>query len=204
MNTDHSTLYLDLMLIMLALYGVGAMLSPLIAGVLLDLDVSWRGIYAVMALISLFNLALVRVGLHDADLHGKSEESDQVDKEMLRAALLHRMTILGALYILVYVGTEVTMGGWSITYMIEGRHADQAAMTRVVAGYWAALAAGRIVLGYVAEKFGEKKTVSALTAATGVVLLVIWYIPNIVVDSIGKHTHIRATFFTNANRLHTR
>lgn len=170
-----------------AIYGVGAMLSPLIAGVLLDLDISWRGIYAVMALISLFNLILVRVGLHDADLHGKSEESDQVDKEMLRAALLHRMTILGAIYILIYVGLEVTMGGWSITYMIEGRHADQAPMTRVVAGYWAALAAGRIVLGYVAEKFGEKRTVSVLTAATGVVLLVIWYIPNIVVDSIGKY-----------------
>lgn len=94
------------------------------------------------------------------------------------------MTILGAIYILIYVGLEVTMGGWSITYMIEGRHADQAPMTRVVAGYWAALAAGRIVLGYVAEKFGEKRTVSVLTAATGVVLLVIWYIPNIVVDSI--------------------
>ncbi|CDS02943.1 hypothetical protein LRAMOSA00345 [Lichtheimia ramosa] len=186
MNVYATTVPMATMMLNLvhAIYGVGAMLSPLIAGVLLDLDISWRGIYAVMALISLFNLILVRVGLHDADLHGKSEESDQVDKEMLQAALLHRMTILGAIYILIYVGLEVTMGGWSITYMIEGRHADQAPMTRVVAGYWAALAAGRIVLGYVAEKFGEKRTVSVLTAATGVVLLVIWYIPNIVVDSI--------------------
>lgn len=86
MNVYATTVPMATMMLNLvhAIYGVGAMLSPLIAGVLLDLDISWRGIYAVMALISLFNLILVRVGLHDADLHGKSEESDQVDKEMLQ------------------------------------------------------------------------------------------------------------------------
>ncbi|KAI8143552.1 major facilitator superfamily domain-containing protein [Fennellomyces sp. T-0311] len=167
-------------------YALGAMLSPLVNGLLWRIDVSWRGMYVFMAIISFINIVLIAVGFHHIKIEDHQEDEEPTDhKDITRAAIRHRMTILGAIYNLVYVGLEVTVGGWGLTYLHEGRGGDKIVMSNVIAGYWTALAAGRIVLGYLCDKFGEKRMITIFTFITTAVLVGLWLLADIVIDSIG-------------------
>ena len=177
--------------IYLAMYGVGAMISPLMNATLSKLGFSWQGLYVFMSLFSLVNLVLITVGFRNIKMDYTDEDEEEREnpdrhKQIMRAAMRHPMTILGAMYILVYVGTEVTVGGWGLTFLQQGRHGDFIAMSNVIAGYWAGLAVGRIVLGYLCDRFGEKRMISIFTFMTIAVLVVLWLVADVVVDSIGK------------------
>lgn len=189
---------------MSALYGVGAMLAPVVGNILLAFDIPWNGLYVALGSFAVLNLAITWFGLRDAEMDHNEHESEpsSVDEEesdsapaprspraandIIREAMTHPMTILGALYILVYVGTEVTVGGWGYTYLVEGRHGDMSTMLKVAAGYWAALAVGRIILGFLTEKFGEKPMITLFTFMSIAIFIVIYLVPNLIVDSIGK------------------
>ncbi|KAI9314968.1 major facilitator superfamily domain-containing protein [Dichotomocladium elegans] len=172
-----------------AMYGVGAMTSPLISSMLLHFGVSWKAMYLVLALVSVFNMLLMFTCFRHIKMDSGSEEiSEEHQKNILRVALVHPMTILCSLYILVYVGVEVTVGGWGLTFLKEGRHGNEAAMSNVVAAYWAALAVGRIVLGYLVEKFGEKPSITACTFFTCVTFMVLWWISDVVIDAMALVT----------------
>ncbi|ORX99599.1 MFS general substrate transporter [Basidiobolus meristosporus CBS 931.73] len=202
-NIPLATMMLNLLH---AIYGVGAMIGPLVGTILLKYGISWKGMYIFMAFCALANIIGTIVGFSRVDFGSATEEVVVVNEgdegvpslvnkqgtdnsimethaELTRAAILNRMTIVGAAYILVYVGAEVTMGGWGYTFLREGRHGDQVTMGHVVSGYWGALAAGRVVLGYLAGRFGEKLTISLLTVATIVGLVIMMISTDILVNS---------------------
>ncbi|KAI8884426.1 MFS general substrate transporter [Backusella circina FSU 941] len=151
-----------------AVYGVGAMLSPLVATFLLERDISWKGIYVFLTAVCVINIISIVTCFRKVDFEVPEEESpDGTTKpnhsELTKAAIFNRMTLIGAAYILVYVGVEVTLGGWGYTFLTEGRHGDHIAMEKVVSGFWAGLASGRLLLGYLAGRFGEKLMITLFT-----------------------------------------
>ncbi|KAI7860296.1 major facilitator superfamily domain-containing protein [Circinella umbellata] len=187
-SVPKATLMLN---ILHAMYGVGAMISPLMNATLSKLGFSWQGLYVFMSLFSLINLVLITVGFRNIKMDYIDDEEDEEErhnpdrhKQIMRAAMRHPMTVLGAMYILVYVGTEVTVGGWGLTFLQQGRHGDFIAMSNVIAGYWAGLAIGRIILGYLCDRFGEKRMISIFTFMTIAVLIVLWTVADVVIDSI--------------------
>ncbi|KAI9314969.1 major facilitator superfamily domain-containing protein [Dichotomocladium elegans] len=172
-----------------AMYGVGAMASPLIASLLLHMGLHWRAMYIIMALVALLNVLLTVVGFRGAkvemvDKDGDDQQQQSEQKGVVSEALLHPMTMLCAAYILIYVGTEVVVGGWGLTFLIEGRHGSEITMANVIAGYWASLAVGRIILGYLVEKFGEKPSIHLCTFATIVAMAVLLTVENLTINVI--------------------
>lgn len=173
------------------MYGVGAMISPLVATFLLEHNLSWRGMYVFLAIVSITNIVSVIICFMGVQLEEEESADQDVDskqnrKELTKAAILHPMTIIGSLYLLIYVGNEVVMGGWGYTYLTEGRHGDIISMGRVISGYWAGLASGRILLGYLASKFGEKLMITIFTAMIVGCLSIMIISADIVVNSSGK------------------
>ncbi|KAI8341306.1 major facilitator superfamily domain-containing protein [Chlamydoabsidia padenii] len=185
-----------------ALYGVGGMISPIVGTSLLEHNLSWKWLYGFLSLASLINLVVISVGLRnlDLDLPGSdaeiivgssvneretiTAEMEASAKEDILQAILNRTTLLCAGYVLVYVGLEVTLGGWGYTYLVEGKHGDVISMGRVLSMYWASLAFGRIVLGYLSGKYGEKASVNVYTFLVLVGVICIWQVDDILVDSI--------------------
>ncbi|KAG1045255.1 hypothetical protein G6F43_011307 [Rhizopus delemar] len=157
-----------------AVYGVGAMISPLVATFLLEHNLSWRGIVII---------CFMGVQLEEEESADQDADSKQNRKELTKAAILHPMTVIGSLYLLIYVGNEVVMGGWGYTYLTEGRHGDIISMGRVISGYWAGLASGRILLGYLAGKFGEKLMITIFTVMIVGCLSIMIISADIVVNS---------------------
>jgi hypothetical protein len=48
-------------------------------------------------------------------------QGNRKEKSIVRQALLNRTTILSSIFILFYVGSEVSMGGWIVTFLIDNR-----------------------------------------------------------------------------------
>lgn len=82
----------------------------------------------------------------------------------LRAALLKmpaaRVTWLCALFLLCYVGTEVSLGGWIVVFMIQIRGGEEFSSGMTATGFWLGLAIGRVILGFVTPRIGEKLAIS--------------------------------------------
>lgn len=64
---------------------------------------------------------------------------------------------LCAVYLLLYVGTETTISDWAVTFMLRARHASPRLSASASSGFWAAMAAGRLVLGPVTDRIGLKR-----------------------------------------------
>ncbi|ORX56923.1 MFS general substrate transporter [Hesseltinella vesiculosa] len=186
-----------------AVYGLGAMISPLVGTYLMAHHISWRGMYVFLLAMALLDILLIVICFYDVDMEGQGAEKDLPSSpvsdgdpalpgpttphhgsSLQRRAILNRMTLLGAAYILTYAGVEVCIGGWGYTYLRDARMGDPIAMGHVISGYWAGLCLGRLVLGWVAGRYGEKPMVSLFTMTAIVLIFLIWLIPVIWVDSL--------------------
>lgn len=67
-----------------------------------------------------------------------------------------RTTWICALFLLGYVGVEVALGGWIVEFMIRVRDAEAFASGMSETGFWLGITVGRVVLGFVTPRIGEK------------------------------------------------
>jgi fucose permease len=75
-----------------------------------------------------------------------------------------RITWLCAAFLLCYVGSEVALGGWIVQFMIKVRNGNEFASGMVSVGFWLGITLGRIVLGFITPRIGEKLAVSVSLA----------------------------------------
>ena len=71
-----------------------------------------------------------------------------------------RVTWLCAIFLLGYVGIEVALGGWIVKFMLEVRHGKDFASGMTATGFWMGLTVGRLVLGFVTPRLGEKLAIA--------------------------------------------
>lgn len=78
----------------------------------------------------------------------------------LRQALFRRpsarVTWICAIFLLGYAGIEVGLGGWIVTFMIRVRNGGRFASGMTATGFWLGITVGRVVLGFVTPRIGEK------------------------------------------------
>lgn len=71
-----------------------------------------------------------------------------------------RVTWLCAGFLLGYVGIEVALGGWIVKFMLEVRHGGDFASGMTATGFWMGITVGRLVLGFVTPRLGEKLAIA--------------------------------------------
>lgn len=128
-------------------FGLGAFLSPIvIAQTVLATDgIRWAywllAIYTIPVAISLLRLNSPR---HEADdEHG----------ERKAVPVNWRLTGLVMLFMCVYVGAEVGVGGWLYTYAVEMGLADTVSAAYLTSVYWGAFMIGRLLSIPIAARF---------------------------------------------------
>ena len=70
------------------------------------------------------------------------------------------MTWVCALFLLGYVGIEVALGGWIVVFMIQVRQSAEFASGMTAMGFWLGITVGRVVLGFVTPRLGEKLAIT--------------------------------------------
>jgi fucose permease len=87
---------------------------------------------------------------------------DSIFKQVIK----QRVTPVCSVFLLFYVGTEVTFGSWSFSFLTEVRGGNPVQLAQVTSGYWAGLTFGRIFLGAITARFGEKRMVTLYLIVT--------------------------------------
>lgn len=168
-----------------AAYGAGAFSSPLVATQFAQ-QPHWSFHYLcslglalvnTILLITVFGLktqdeCLAQIGLPPCE-KGNSERSQ------LRQVFALRAVHLLAFFILVYVGVEVTVGGWIVTYIMDIRGGGPSS-GYISSGFFGGLMIGRLCLLWVNRKVGERRVLFIYAFLAIGLELVVWFVPSLV------------------------
>ncbi|RDX45187.1 MFS general substrate transporter [Lentinus brumalis] len=170
-----------------AIYGVGALCSPLVATQFAQLQ-RWSFHYLVSLGVALLNTILLIVVFRFKDQDyclaeiGQTPTHDESGtdngskyKQMFRLRSLHLM----AIFILIYVGVEVTLGGWIVTYVINLRGGGPDS-GYIASGFFGGLTLGRVGLLWVNQKVGERRAVFIYAIVAIGLELVVWLVPSLI------------------------
>ncbi|KAG2032534.1 MFS general substrate transporter [Suillus americanus] len=173
----------------MAVYGAGALSSPLVATQFSHLP-RWNlhyltslgiAITNTIALIIVFRLkpqkeCLSEIGIVDVD-NSTSEHSH------LRQIFANKDVHLLAAFALLYVGAEVTVGGWIVTYIIDVRGGGSSS-GYISTGFFSGLMAGRVILLWFNEKIGERLALFIYAVLAIIFELIVWFVPSLVGDAV--------------------
>ena len=153
-------------------YGLGATIAPLIATAMITrIHLPWYNWYYIMIGAAAIELG-VSVWAFWSENGAKFREahprtSNETGNRMMEALFTKpsaRVTWLCALFLLGYVGIEVALGGWVVVFMIEERKGSDFASGMTATGFWLGITVGRIVLGFVTPRVGEKLSIAVCAA----------------------------------------
>lgn len=128
-------------------FAVGAFLSPLVVAqaLMMTEDVDWAywllALYAVPVAFWLLRLASPKQFVAQVSGAAKNE------------AVNWRLTLMVMLFMCVYVGAEVGIGGWLYTYAVEMGLANMTSAAYLTSVYWGAFMVGRVLSIPIATRF---------------------------------------------------
>ena len=162
-----------------AFFGVGALLGPLLATIVLAAALQWNTVYYIWMSVSGVLIFGFWIGFRGSKRPIDAEEYAGGGKQgnVLAAALRLRVVWVAAFFLLVYVGVELSLGNWSFSFLTEERHQAEEASGLAVSGYWLGLTLGRFTLGKVAERIGNRRLIELCLAGVVAGVLIVWLVP---------------------------
>ncbi|CUA68525.1 Metal transporter Nramp4 [Rhizoctonia solani] len=174
-----------------AAYGAGACVSPLIStqftqiprwsfyflvslGLAVSNTISQSLVFGFRTLPELLTSFGIPEVVHTADSTKTSKY-----KQILGIKVVYVL----AFFALLYVGTEVTIGGWIVTFLIENRGGGVSS-GYVSSGFFAGLMLGRLVLLWVNQKLGERRAVYLYSCLIIGLEFVVWFTPSLVLNAV--------------------
>lgn len=174
-------------------YGFGATMSPLVATQFINHGIPWHMFYLILAGGMLVNLVSLFGAFTNAsvDLAPREEPTDLVElvalssENVMRLALQNRLTWLLSLFVLLYQGVKVSLGGWIVTYILENKHGRALSAGCVASGYWFGLTLGRILLtGPMHKCLGARRAIIILAGATIALIVLVWAVPHTIAAGV--------------------
>lgn len=135
-------------------YGVGATFTQRFAGIMLYNGITWRQIYLIIAIITLFMLiSFIFVRVPEPHISVQHKKIDY--KGVFRNKLMYLyMMALG-----FYVAAEMNVGNWFVNYMRDSYQYNENKSSIYAALFFGIFTAGRLVGGFIVERFGYIRTV---------------------------------------------
>ncbi|CAK7896285.1 hypothetical protein CAAN1_04S07822 [[Candida] anglica] len=131
------------------------------------------------------------IGLTNLGRGGKSKTSRQgphapaVPHGDMAAALSNRITWLISFFVLFYQGSEVSMGGWIVTYLLNYRHGNPKSVGYVASGFWLGLTLGRLALTRPFHKYvGARRGIIIMSVLSILFVVLTWAIPSVITAGV--------------------
>ncbi|KAL2132764.1 hypothetical protein VTI74DRAFT_3388 [Chaetomium olivicolor] len=182
----------ELLGFMHACYGVGGTLSPSIATLMINkYHVGWYTFYYFM--IGAAAVELVSLTWSFWNATGKAyRQKHRIAETGQNAGLMEalwdsseaRVSWICACFLLAYIGVEVSLGGWIVTFMIQVRKGDEFASGMTATGFWLGITVGRVILGFVTPRVGINLAISVYLALTIGLELLFWFVPQFYVSAV--------------------
>ncbi|KIP04727.1 hypothetical protein PHLGIDRAFT_129318 [Phlebiopsis gigantea 11061_1 CR5-6] len=192
--------------IMHAAYGLGAFTAPLVATQFAK-EQRWSFHYLIsmgIAFIEVITLSTALRFKNQEELRAETgEEPVEEDttggskyKQMMGLPALHLLTV----WTVIYVGVEVTLGGWIVTFIQEkrdggassgyissgffgGKYLDHSTLS-IILICSAGLMVGRILLLWLNRKIGERRVMFIYTVLAIALEVTIWSVPSLIENAV--------------------
>lgn len=172
----------ELLGLMHGAYGAGGTISPLIASAMVTkANLKWYTFYYVLIGIVCVEFVVGMSAFWNAtgDVYRKKLRHDPAKGQTtVKTVLREPLTWVVAGFLLAYVGVEVSLGGWVPTFMLEVRHAQPFLAGLAVTMFWLGLTLGRIILGFVTGRVGEKLAITIYLLISFALQILYWLVPN--------------------------
>ena len=142
-----------------ACWGIGLTFAPaIVTYFVLEQQGGWQVGYLLMGLVILMLGAVILHTLPRWRLRKRKDHSDpHSDSVVTIADTLRRPTVLvGLAFFFVYGGIEIGVGQLSNTLFVEARGIPQEISSAWVSAYWGSYTIGRILMGFLAMRLGDK------------------------------------------------
>jgi fucose permease len=170
-----------------ALFGMGALIGPLIATWFLTNNLGWNSLFFLEMILCL--PLLIGVTLFFPSLPSKTVPKDGEVKQgnLMATTLRLKVVWVAAIFLLVYVGVEMCLGGWGYSYLIEIKNFSTTTAGWIISGYWLSLTLGRLIPAKLAEIFGFNNyaLISFSLGGTALGIVLILLVPNEIVTALG-------------------
>ncbi|KAF9219515.1 MFS general substrate transporter [Gyrodon lividus] len=167
----------------------GALSSPIVATQFAQLP-HWSFHYLVSLAVAAINAVLLIVvfGLKDQDeclaqIGQPGVEQNTSEHSHFRQIFGLKDVHLFAVFVLVYVGVEVTIGGWIVTYIIDVRGGGSSS-GYISSGFFGGLMTGRVALLWVNRKVGERRALFIYSVLAIGLELVVWLVPSLIGSAV--------------------
>ncbi|KAG6902165.1 hypothetical protein C0995_003639 [Termitomyces sp. Mi166 len=174
-----------------AVYGAGALCSPIVSTQFAQMK-HWSFFYLTSLGLAIINTIVLvyifRFKSQDECLREAGQviperlttEQSTNDKSTFRQILGHKTVHLLAFYILVYVGVEVTIGSWIVTYIIQERHGGPSS-GYISAGFFGGKYQSLL---WVNEKVGERRVIFLYVLLVIGLEIVVWFVPSLIGNAV--------------------
>ncbi|KAM5375808.1 hypothetical protein ACJZ2D_005864 [Fusarium nematophilum] len=179
-NLDNAHRWLG---ILHASFGVGALASPLAATALATAIPKWHYFYLVLLGATVLNMGFL-AGAFWADLSNHESSTQSGANAQLKKAFSQKPVWILSGFFFLYVGAELTAGGWIVQFLITVRGGAPSQVGHVASGFWGGLALGRLLLADLTNKLGERRMIFVYILIGLVMELVLWLVPNIIANAI--------------------
>ncbi|KAI0763036.1 MFS general substrate transporter [Trametes elegans] len=171
-------------------YGLGAMASPLVS-TQFSRAKHWSRVYlihiGILAMTAVVQIVAFRfksqedcaqeIGIPPSDQ--EPESVVQRYKKVFKLPAVHLM----ALFSFIYVGSEVAIGNWIVTYIIKLRNGGPSS-GYISSGLFGGLMVGRIALLPVTKLVGPRRGIFLYILAVIGCELIVWLVPSLIADAI--------------------
>lgn len=168
-----------------AFYGIGALLGPLVASTILAFNLAWNITYLVWITVALLTLAGFALLYNNGPKTQHDATNPANGGSLLGQVLKMRVIWITAFFLIFYVGTEVSLGNWSYSYLTEERHEAPILSGWFITAYWLGLTLGRLTLANLAERLGNKRLIQVCLVGVVAGVLLIWLFPVTAISAIG-------------------
>ncbi|KAE9373961.1 MFS general substrate transporter [Stipitochalara longipes BDJ] len=171
-----------------AIYGVGALSSPIVATLLMQAKVAPPLFYftnlawcamSLTALVAGFGFS----GSNSSDTHSQSTVENDDGIASLRTVISTRAVWAALLFIGLYTGAETGEAGWIVSFLMRERGGG-AMSGYASAAFYSGLTSSRVMLLPLTALLTEKRAVAFYALIALVMQIVIWTSPSFLVDFI--------------------
>jgi fucose permease len=170
---ERKGLFLNLMAVF---HGLGSMLAPLAAGLLLSQSVNWRAIYHwELLLILAFFLYFTFLRFPKKE----SQPHEAIDFKQLPKVAFQPSLIWFYVSIALYVATEVGIAAWLVTFLQDAQGQSVTASSNALTVFFGTIMLGRFVGSFLVQRVGYLRSILfASCAAAACIALGLFGPPN--------------------------
>ena len=160
-----------------AFWGIGVTISPYIMGYCLTKNLGWQSGYLIVGIIQSIFVAFLFISL---PVWKKQANVEQIEEEKTNVISIPKaFKMVGAKEVLfsflLYCAFEATAGLWATSYLVDIKNVKYDTAAIFCSLFYIGLTAGRIINGFIANHFGDKKMIriGALIMLFGTLLIIL-------------------------------